>query len=54
MPVDPRGKDLKRYMKEDPGGPVVMLNLLKYQPAGEQSYPGVYRGSGELSPQHRR
>ena len=38
MPVDPRGKDLKRYMKEDPGGPVVMLNLLKYQPAGEQSY----------------
>ena len=38
MPADPRGKDLKRYMEEDPGGPVVMLNLLKYRPAGEQSY----------------
>jgi hypothetical protein len=38
MAVDPRGEDLKRYMQEDPGGPAVMLNLLKYQPAGEQSY----------------
>ena len=38
MPVDPRGEDLKRYIKQDPGGPVVMLNLLKYRPGGEQSY----------------
>ena len=38
MPVDPRGEDLKRYLKQDPGGPVVMLNLLKYRPGGEQSY----------------
>jgi uncharacterized protein (DUF1330 family) len=38
MPVDPRGEDLKRYLQEDPGGPVVMLNLLKYGDAGEQSY----------------
>jgi uncharacterized protein (DUF1330 family) len=38
MPVDPRGQDLKRYLEEDPGGPVVMLNLLKYGDAGEQSY----------------
>ena len=38
MAVDPRGEDLKRYMKEDLGGPVVMLNLLKYRPEGEQSY----------------
>jgi uncharacterized protein (DUF1330 family) len=38
MPVDPQGSDLKRYLEEDPGGPVVMLNLLKYKPGGEQSY----------------
>ncbi len=38
MPVNPRGKDLKRYMEQDPGGPVVMLNLLKYGPEGESSY----------------
>ena len=41
MPVDPRGEDLKRYMEQDPGGPVVMLNLLKYRPGGEESY-GAY------------
>ena len=38
MSVDPRGQDLKRYLEEDPGGPVVMLNLLKYGDGGEQSY----------------
>jgi uncharacterized protein (DUF1330 family) len=32
--VDPRGADLKRYLAEDPGGPVVMLNLLRFQPDG--------------------
>ena len=34
MAVDPRGADLKRYLAEDPGGPVVMLNLLRFQPDG--------------------
>ena len=34
MAVDPRGADLKRYLAEDPGGPVVMLNLLRYRPDG--------------------
>jgi uncharacterized protein (DUF1330 family) len=38
MPVDPGGQDLKRFLKEDPDGPVVMLNLLKYRSGGEQSY----------------
>ena len=28
--VDPRGEDLKRLLAEDPGGPVVMLNLLRF------------------------
>jgi uncharacterized protein (DUF1330 family) len=36
--VDPRGADLKRYLAEDPGGPVVMLNLLRYQDGGASSY----------------
>ena len=34
MAVDPRGADLKRYLAEDPGGPVVMLNLLRFAPDG--------------------
>ena len=33
MAIDPRGADLKRYLQEDPGGPVVMLNLLRYAEA---------------------
>lgn len=32
--IDPTGADLKRFLAEDPGGPVVMLNLLRYQPDG--------------------
>ena len=39
MPVDPTGADLKRYLAEDPGGPVVMLNLLRFKPdGGRESY----------------
>jgi uncharacterized protein (DUF1330 family) len=38
MPVDPTGQDLKRFMTEDPGGPVVMLNLLKMKPGGRPKY----------------
>lgn len=34
MAVDPRGADLKRFLAEDPGGPVVMLNLLRFTPDG--------------------
>jgi uncharacterized protein (DUF1330 family) len=32
--IDPTGADLKRYLAEDPGGPVVMLNLLRFRPDG--------------------
>jgi len=35
MPVNPVGADLKRFLAEDPGGPVVMLNLLRYADGGE-------------------
>lgn len=39
MAVDPVGADLKRYLAEDPGGPVVMLNLLRFKPdGGRESY----------------
>ncbi len=37
--IDPTGSDLKRYLAEDPGGPVVMLNLLRFRPdGGRQRY----------------
>jgi uncharacterized protein (DUF1330 family) len=38
MAVNPRGKDLKRYLEEDPGGPVVMLNLLRFAEGGREAY----------------
>jgi len=38
MAVDPRGADLKRLLEEDPGGPVVMLNLLRFAEGGRASY----------------
>lgn len=38
MPVDPTGADLKRYLAEDDGGSVVMLNLLAFAPDGRESY----------------
>jgi uncharacterized protein (DUF1330 family) len=38
MAVDPRGSDLKRYLQEDPGGPVVMLNLLRFADGGRELY----------------
>jgi uncharacterized protein (DUF1330 family) len=38
MPVDPTGADLKRFLAEDTGGPVVMLNLLRFKPDGRGGY----------------
>lgn len=38
MAVDPTGADLKRFLAEDPGGPVVMLNLLQFREDGVASY----------------
>jgi uncharacterized protein (DUF1330 family) len=38
MAIDPRGADLKRYLQEDPGGPVVMLNLLRFADGGREAY----------------
>jgi uncharacterized protein (DUF1330 family) len=37
--VDPTGSDLKRFLEDDPGGPVTMLNLLRFKPdGGRESY----------------
>ncbi|OJH35276.1 DUF1330 domain-containing protein [Cystobacter ferrugineus] len=45
MAIDPRGSDLKRYMQEDPGGPVVMLNLLRFKEGGRKSYEEYTRAT---------
>lgn len=39
MKVDPVGDDIRRFRDEDDGGPVVMLNLLRFAgDAGRASY----------------
>ncbi|MDF9715337.1 DUF1330 domain-containing protein [Nocardioides sp. ChNu-153] len=38
MAINPTGKDIKRYLTEDPGGPVVMLNLLRFADGGREEY----------------
>ncbi|GAB2885356.1 DUF1330 domain-containing protein [Nocardioides pacificus] len=38
MAVDPRGADLKSFLADDPGGPVVMLNLLRFADGGRELY----------------
>ena len=38
MAVDPSGNDLKHFLADDPGGPVVMLNLLRFKEGGRESY----------------
>lgn len=39
MPVDPTREDFKRFFEEDDGGPVVMLNLLRFKgQEGRASY----------------
>lgn len=56
MAVDPSGDDLKRLLAEDTGGPVVMLNLLRFAQDGEASYreyarataPFLQRYGGEV------
>jgi uncharacterized protein (DUF1330 family) len=47
MPVDPTGADLKRYLADDQGGEVVMLNLLRFAEGGRSSYE---RYADEIQP----
>jgi len=46
--VDPTGEDLKRLLAEDPGGPVVMLNLLKFRDGHRDSYARYAREIGRF------
>jgi uncharacterized protein (DUF1330 family) len=48
MAIDPSGADLKRLMDEDPGGPVVMLNLLRFAPDGRDAYQEYARRIGRF------
>jgi uncharacterized protein (DUF1330 family) len=38
MAIDPKGQDLKRFLADDDGGPVVMLNLLRFVAGGRARY----------------
>jgi uncharacterized protein (DUF1330 family) len=48
MSVDPTGEDIRRFLEEDDGGPVVMLNLLRY--AGEEGKGSYQRYAREVVP----
>jgi uncharacterized protein (DUF1330 family) len=43
MAIDPSGADLKQFLTEDPGGPVVMLNLLRFADGGRTPYEAYAR-----------
>ena len=45
MAIDPRGADLKRFLAEDDGGPVVMLNLLRFAEGGRAHYAEYARAA---------
>lgn len=47
MAIDPRGADLKRLMAEDDGGPLVMLNLLRFAEGGRAGYAEYMRRFAE-------
>ena len=61
MTVDPTGADIRRFIDEDDGGPVVMLNLLRFAgDAGRASYAEyaakvqpIPRRRGRHRPLHR-
>lgn len=38
MAIDPTGQSLEQLLAEDDGGPVVMLNLLRYAEGGKADY----------------
>jgi uncharacterized protein (DUF1330 family) len=41
-PLDPTGNDLKRFLAEDDGEPVTMLNLLRFKPDGGRDRYDAY------------
>ena len=47
MAVDPTGQSLKQLLADDEGGPVVMLNLLRYAEGGKADYAAYSKKVGE-------
>lgn len=47
MAADPDGDALTLFQEEDPGGPVVMLNLLRFAEGGFHSYQEYARHMSE-------
>jgi uncharacterized protein (DUF1330 family) len=43
--VDPTGHDLKRFLAEDDGNPITMLNLLRFKPEGGRESYNAYAGA---------
>lgn len=43
MAIDPTGADLKAFLADDPDGPVVMLNLLRFTDGGRDGYEAYLR-----------
>ncbi len=52
MAIDPRGADLKRFLAEDPGGPVVMLNLLRFAEGGRERYRAYVQALAPFAEKH--
>lgn len=52
MAIDPRGRDLKRFLEEDDGGPVVMLNLLRFVDGGRETYMEYVRAFTPFAQKH--
>lgn len=38
MAVDPQGIDIQKFIQEDPGGPLVLLNLVRFKEGGRASF----------------
>jgi uncharacterized protein (DUF1330 family) len=52
VPVDPTGDDLKRFLAEDIGGPVVMLNMLRFKEDKRATYEEYARAIRPFLEQH--
>ena len=45
MAVDPKGSDLKKFIQDDDGKPIVMLNLLRFAEGGRERYAEYARAT---------
>ena len=47
MAIDPRGSDLKRFLADDSGDPVIMLKLLRFVDGGRETYQHYAKAIGQ-------